>query len=123
MRARLAAAAAVVAVLGAAGAAHGSSGVAAKPCGGVAGPPAHASGVTFRRYTVMALGVDCAFARKTVVAVLRERLPNSLTPVRAKAPAGWVCVAQEVDTHVPATGHCQQGRRRALAWVPYGIHP
>jgi hypothetical protein len=122
MTARVAATAAVVAVLGV-GAAHASSGVAAKPCGGIAGPTAHASGVTFRRYTVMALGVDCAFARKTVAAVLRQRLPNSLTPVRAKAPAGWVCVAQEVDTHVPATGHCQQGRSKALAWVPYGIHP
>jgi hypothetical protein len=94
-----------------------------KRCGAIAGPTARIGTLSTSRYGVIVYKTDCGFAKSTVAAVLKQRLPNSATPVRAKAPSGWVCVAQEVDTHVAVTGHCQQGRTRALSWVASGLHP
>jgi hypothetical protein len=94
-----------------------------KLCGAVSGPTAHVAGATFDHYSIYRIGSTCVFSRRTVASILRQRLPNSLTPVRAKGPSGWVCVAQEVDNHVAVAGHCQRGRSSAFSWVGVGLHP
>jgi hypothetical protein len=96
--------------------------VAIKRCGAVAGPQARVGATKFAHYGVFGVNVDCGFARKTVASIVKEHLPNSLTPTRAKGPGGWVCVAQEVDSHVAVAGHCQQGHASAFSWVGVGLH-
>jgi hypothetical protein len=96
--------------------------VAIKRCGAVAGPQARVGTTTFSHYGVIGVNVDCSFAKKTVASIVKERLPNSLTPTRAEGPGGWVCVAQEVDTHIAVAGHCQKGRASAFSWVGVGLH-
>jgi hypothetical protein len=96
--------------------------VAIKRCGAVAGPQARVGATKFAHYGVFGVNVDCSFAKKTVASIVKEHLPNSLTPNRAKGPAGWVCVAQEVDSHVAVAGHCQKGHASAFSWVGVGLH-
>jgi hypothetical protein len=96
--------------------------VAIMRCGAVGGPQARVGSTTFSHYGVFGVNVDCSFAKKTVASIVRERLPNSSTPVRAKGPGGWVCVAQEVDRHVAVAGHCQKGHARAFSCVGVGLH-
>ena len=95
---------------------------AIKRCDAVAGPQARVGATKFSHYGVFGVNVDCSFAKKTVAAVVKQHLPNSSTPVRAKAPGGWVCVAQEVDSHVAVAGHCQKGHASAFSWVGIGLH-
>jgi hypothetical protein len=95
---------------------------APKPCGAVSGPTAHVAGATLNHYSIYRIGSTCAFSRRSVTSILNQRLPNSLTPVRAKGPSGWICVAQEVDSHVAVAGHCQRGRSSAFSWAGVGLH-
>ena len=99
-----------------------ASALAVKRCGTVSGPTAHVATLTFDHYGVIALNVECGFAKATVASVVKQHLHNSSTPVLAKAPSGWVCVAQEVDGHIAVAGHCQRGRKGALSWVGVGLH-
>jgi hypothetical protein len=96
--------------------------VAIKRCGAVAGPQARVGATALAHYGVLGINVDCSFARNTVAAIVKEHLPNSPTPTRAKGPGGWVCVAQEVDSHVAVAGHCQRGHAGAFSWVGVGLH-
>ena len=96
--------------------------LAVKRCGAVAGPQARVGRTTFSHYGVVGLNVDCGFAKTTVAAIVKQHLSNSSTPVRAKAPNAWVCVAQEVVSHVAVAGHCQRGHSSALSWVGVGLH-
>jgi hypothetical protein len=100
-----------------------AGGASAKPCGVISGPATRVSGTSFNHYSVMVINTDCAAARSTVGAILSRRWRNSRTPIRVNAPAGWVCVAQEVTDHVAVYGHCQVGRKKAIAWVGAGVHP
>jgi hypothetical protein len=65
--------------------------------------------------------IVCGFAKTTVGAIVKQQLPNSSTPVRAKAPSGWICLAQEVVSRVAVAGHCQRGRSSVLSWVGVGL--
>jgi hypothetical protein len=96
--------------------------VAIKRCGAVAGPRVRIGSTTFDHYGVFGVNIKCGFAKTTVSAIVKRHLPNSSAPVRAKAPAGWICVAQEVVRHVAVAGHCQRGRASALSWVGVGLH-
>jgi hypothetical protein len=93
-----------------------------KLCGAVSGPTAHVAGATFNHYSIYRIGSTCAFSRRTVTSILKQRLPNSLTPVRAKGPSGWLCVAQEVDNHVAVAGHCRRSRATVFSWAGVGLH-
>jgi hypothetical protein len=93
-----------------------------KRCGADAGPKAHIGKTTLDHYGVFGVNIACGFARTTVRAIVKQHLRNSSTPVRAKAPRGWICVAQEVRSHVAVAGHCQRGRSSVLSWVGVGLH-
>jgi hypothetical protein len=80
------------------------------------------AGTTFDRFFVYRIASDCGFARRTVHSILEQRLANSRTPIRTTGPAGWICVAQEVDGHVAVLGHCVQGRAAAISWAGVGLH-
>jgi hypothetical protein len=103
-----------------AGTVHAAS--SPKLCGAINGPTAHVAGATFNHYSIYRIGSTCAFSRRTVSSILKQRLPNSLTPVRAKGPSGWICIAQEVDSHVAVAGHCQRGRSSVFSWAGVGQH-
>jgi hypothetical protein len=94
----------------------------AQPCGVVAGPTAHTSGMTFDHYSIYRIASNCDSARRTVASILGQHLPNSRTPMRATGPAGWICVAQEVDGHIAVAGHCAHGRSVAISWVGVAAH-
>jgi hypothetical protein len=91
-------------------------------CGAVSGPAVHVAGVIVNHYAIYRIGTNCAFTRRTVSAILEHHLPNSRIPVRVTGPAGWICVAQEVDNHIPVAGHCQRNRSSAFAWTGVGLH-
>jgi SAM-dependent methyltransferase len=94
-----------------------------KPCGAVSGPTAHVAGITVNHYAIYRVGSTCVFSRHTVTSILKQHLPNSSTPVRAKSPSGWICVAQEVVSYVAVDGHCQRGRSSVFPWAGIGLHP
>ncbi len=110
------------AALIAACAAGPASAVSVKRCGSVSGPTAHVGTATFSHYGVFGVGIDCGFAKSTVASIVKQHLPNSRTPTRAKAPSGWICVADEVESHVAVAGHCQKGHASAFSWVGIGLH-
>ena len=115
------AAAAAAGTVGLCGVAPASA-VAVKRCGAVTGPTARVGKTRFGHYGVIGVNVDCRFAKQTVAAIVEQHLPNSLTPTRTKGPSGWICVAQEVDSHVAVAGHCQKGHASAFSWVGVGLH-
>lgn len=99
-----------------------ASAATVKRCGAVSGPTTKVGSTRFNHYAVFGINADCDFAKRTVAAIVKQHLPNSLTPVRLKGPSGWICVAQEVDSHVAAAGHCQRRHPSAFSWVGVGLH-
>jgi hypothetical protein len=103
--------------------ANPATALSVKRCGAVPGPTVHIGTTTLSHYSIVGVKIDCGFAKTTVAAIVKQHLPDSLTPTRTKGPSGWTCIAQEVDNHIAVAGHCQEGRSTAFSWVGAGLHP
>jgi hypothetical protein len=106
----------LAAVLGRpAGAGAQVAGSASRVCGTVSGPVAGPNRTG--RYQVLAVGVDCPFAKASVTRILRKSLPAAGF-VSFAGPAGWQCVSAAVTRHVALSGSCQASanHRRSFVW-------
>jgi hypothetical protein len=84
-------------------------------CGTVAGPVAGANKTG--KYQVLAVGVDCSFAKTSVTRILRKSLPGAGFASFA-GPTGWQCVSATVTTHVALSGSCQAkaNHHKSFVW-------
>jgi hypothetical protein len=75
-----------------------------RPCGTVSGPAVGANKTG--KYSVVAFGASCSFAKQGVAKILHTRLPDARLASFA-GPAGWRCVSPAVTKHVALSGSCQ----------------